>query len=83
MQKHDWATDIANALSYSIIAHPMWAKSIPPDLRGKIPLARLVQILKEPDKCRDHATDEEAMTSDIRSAQILSWQVQVSKRPGT
>lgn len=56
-----WITDLVYALRFPTVAHPMWARSIPDDLRSRLPIIRMVQILREPGQFRHQATDEEAM----------------------
>jgi len=56
-----WIYDIVGAIQYPIVAHPMWAKSVPDNLKRDMPIIRLAQLMKDPELAGVYATDIEAM----------------------
>ena len=60
-QHENWISDLVCALKFPIITHPMGAETIPEDLKRRIPIIRMLQLLNEPDSFREYATDEEVM----------------------
>jgi len=57
----DWATSMVATLRFPTIAYTGQEGSYPQPLKEKIPLVRMIQLMKNPQDFKENATDEEVL----------------------